>query len=541
MTKKQLLILSSLLLLAGLFGWQNVIQLRAEEPRRAVVTLEMMLTGEWIVPHLNGWSYYNKPPVFNWLMAVFFWITGSTQEWVVRLPSLISFVVNAFLIYYFTKARINKNAAILGGFFYITCAEVLLYGSVNTGEIDPFYSLLVFLQAFSIFVFFEKKKWWHLFLWSYALTALGFLTKGIPSLAFQALTILGWAIYRRNYKMLFHPAHFAGIGLLLAMCGGYFYLYGLQDDTFGFLVRQFKEAAQRTGLETETSETIIQSLTFPLQMAKLLLPWSLLVVFVFRKFRWHLKQYPLIAFSLVFVAINIPIYWFAGDFKPRYYFMFLSFLSIVLAHFYWENAPQMPRLRRIVETVLGVVAIVVAVGMLGLFLYPQVMELPFATARIITMFALLSLAAFVYWRSRHKIFAMILVMAMVRLALNFFYLPAYQADESLAYYRSTVDEMLEMTHGERIYLYGDPYTFSSDASIGPYTITKSELTTAPIIGYRIPYYITRGNKKVMTFDTELKPGRYYLAPESSVDTSKYEVLHSIYEHGQRTTYLLIRT
>lgn len=541
MTKKQLLILSSLLLLAGLFGWQNVIELRAEEPRRAVVTLEMMLSGEWIVPHLNGWSYYNKPPVFNWIMAFFFWLFGSTDEWVVRLPSLLSFVANAVLIYFFTKIRISKNAAILGGFFYITCAEVLLYGSVNTGEIDPFYSLVVFLQAMSIFVFFERQNWWKLFLWSYALTALGFLTKGIPSLAFQALTILGWALYRRNWKMLFHPAHFAGIGLLLALCGSYFYLYGLQDDTFGFLVRQFKEAAQRTGLETKTSDTIVQSLTFPLQMAKLLLPWSLLVIFMLRNFRTQLREHPIVAFSLVFVAVNIPIYWFSGDFKPRYLFMFLSYLGIVLAHFYVENAGEMPRARRVVEITFGVLASLVAVGMLALFFVPQVTDLSHSTARILVMFALLGFAAVVYWRSRHRIFAMVLVMAMLRLGLNFFYLPAYQADENVAYYRDTIDRMLEITGEERIYFYGRPYTFSSDASIGPLTITRSQLTTAPPIGYRIPYYITRGNGKVMSFDPVLKPGRYYLGREDEIDTSRYPVIMEIFDHGQQRNFVLIKT
>ncbi|MDZ7847762.1 MAG: hypothetical protein U5L96_13900 [Owenweeksia sp.] len=117
----------------------------------------------------------------------------------------------------------------------------------------------------------------------YFLLTLGFLTKGIPSLAFQALTLLAMVFYERKWRWLISLPHLAGIALMLALGGTYFYLYGLQDDVMGFLVRQFKEASQRTGLETNAMDTLWQSLSFPLLMAKLLLPWSLLAVFFLKK------------------------------------------------------------------------------------------------------------------------------------------------------------------------------------------------------------------------------------------------------------------
>ncbi|MDZ7847761.1 MAG: hypothetical protein U5L96_13895 [Owenweeksia sp.] len=46
MKQRNLWILAGILLTIGLFGWQNVMELRAEEPRRATVSLEMLLTGE---------------------------------------------------------------------------------------------------------------------------------------------------------------------------------------------------------------------------------------------------------------------------------------------------------------------------------------------------------------------------------------------------------------------------------------------------------------------------------------------------------------
>src|SRR5262245_24401704 len=88
---------SSFLLIAGLvvlyilsaltnLGYFN---LQGEEPRRALISIEMMKSGDYVLPHALGWEYYNKPPLFNWILSGFMSITGSTSEFVSRLPSLI--------------------------------------------------------------------------------------------------------------------------------------------------------------------------------------------------------------------------------------------------------------------------------------------------------------------------------------------------------------------------------------------------------------------------------------------------------------------
>jgi 4-amino-4-deoxy-L-arabinose transferase-like glycosyltransferase len=41
----------------------------ADEPRYATATLEMMQTGDWIVPHLNGRLRFDKPVLIYWLMS----------------------------------------------------------------------------------------------------------------------------------------------------------------------------------------------------------------------------------------------------------------------------------------------------------------------------------------------------------------------------------------------------------------------------------------------------------------------------------------
>ena len=44
--------------------------LKWEEPRRCLVAMEMIERGDYLVPHLHGRPYFNKPPMQNWLIVL---------------------------------------------------------------------------------------------------------------------------------------------------------------------------------------------------------------------------------------------------------------------------------------------------------------------------------------------------------------------------------------------------------------------------------------------------------------------------------------
>ena len=59
----------------------------ADEPRFALVALEMIQNGDWLFPYRGGELYPDKPPVFVWMQAVFSQLTGSMTI-AFLLPSL---------------------------------------------------------------------------------------------------------------------------------------------------------------------------------------------------------------------------------------------------------------------------------------------------------------------------------------------------------------------------------------------------------------------------------------------------------------------
>jgi 4-amino-4-deoxy-L-arabinose transferase-like glycosyltransferase len=536
MQRRQLILLALCILVPVLFLWQNVMELRAEEPRRAIVSLEMFLTGDWGIPKINGWSYYNKPPFFNWLMAICFALFNSLEEWVVRFPSLFSACLHAYLIYKVSTYYFKRETAILAGFIYITFGEILFFGSITSGEIDLFFSLLTFLQVLSIFYFDKINRPWLLFSVSYGLAAIGFLTKGLPSVAFQALTLLGWLAYNRRIKMLLHPANFAGAGLFLIISGAYFYNYSLYDDVQGFLIRQFKEASMRTGLETP--DPIKGAFLFLPRLLLLMLPWSLFLVVLGIKGTKRIAKQSFIRFWILFILVNIPMYMISGEFKARYYYVFLAAFAIITARLIEEADEHNPHLVNKLKYVFTFLAFAVPLACVVAIFLKLPVHLDYKMIRISTFFILSLAAARIFLKSKEWIFALIVVLGIARFGFNIFYLPSWQKDPGIAYYRSSIKQMLQISNGNMIYFHGSPYVFESDASLGPLHFGKTVLTTAPLMNYRIPYYMSRSTGKVMEFHPRLQAGNYYLADKNIADTLEVKALYTLHDNWQQQDYIL---
>ena len=66
-----------------------------DEARYGEVLREMLESGRWLVPHLNGFPYPDKPPVYFWLVAALGALT-SQGELAFRLFTLLSTVAATF-------------------------------------------------------------------------------------------------------------------------------------------------------------------------------------------------------------------------------------------------------------------------------------------------------------------------------------------------------------------------------------------------------------------------------------------------------------
>ena len=59
-----------------------------DEGRYIGVAWEMLRSGRWLTPTLDGLPYFHKPPLFYWITASSLWVFGQ-QEGAARLASML--------------------------------------------------------------------------------------------------------------------------------------------------------------------------------------------------------------------------------------------------------------------------------------------------------------------------------------------------------------------------------------------------------------------------------------------------------------------
>ena len=269
------LVMAALVLLvaAGLLLCLGDGPLQGEEPRRGLVALEMAVRGNLLVPTTNGALYFNKPPLFNWVLLACARLFGSWSEWVLRLPSVVSMLAMALAFWAVARRHLARSTALAATAILLTSPILLFYGTLY-GEGDVFYTLLVVLQVLAIFTFEQADRPVAMFVVSYLAAALGFLTKGLPSLAFQVLTLAAWLPLVRRPRWLLSWAHLAGIAAFALCVGGYFAAYAGHADPLPFLAKLLYEGAEKTavGRLGGAAKIPLQLLAFPLQLAWLCFP-----------------------------------------------------------------------------------------------------------------------------------------------------------------------------------------------------------------------------------------------------------------------------
>src|SRR5215210_4895676 len=57
---------------------------KPDEARYAEISREMVQTGDWVTPRLNGFKYFEKPPLQYWATATAFSVFGAS-DWSARL------------------------------------------------------------------------------------------------------------------------------------------------------------------------------------------------------------------------------------------------------------------------------------------------------------------------------------------------------------------------------------------------------------------------------------------------------------------------
>ncbi len=91
-----------------------------DEGLYASIAQEMLSRGDWVIPHMNGLPYLEKPPLYFWLTALTFRVFGAS-EWAVRLWSALATLGTVLLTWRIGRRLYGARAGLLAGIAMTTC------------------------------------------------------------------------------------------------------------------------------------------------------------------------------------------------------------------------------------------------------------------------------------------------------------------------------------------------------------------------------------------------------------------------------------
>ncbi|MGC8119818.1 ArnT family glycosyltransferase [Marinobacter sp. VGCF2001] len=182
-----LLALAALLLLSGL-GLRS--PWPADEPRFAEVAREMVASGQWLLPMRGGELYPDKPPVFMWTIAFFYWLTGNL-EIAFLLPNALCSLLTLALVFDLATRLWNQKTGAVAALLLMLAPQFLIQG--QKAQIDAMVACWITVACYGLIRhFFVQPSWrWYFVAWGFM--GLGIITKGVgflPALLFVPMIAL---------------------------------------------------------------------------------------------------------------------------------------------------------------------------------------------------------------------------------------------------------------------------------------------------------------------------------------------------------------
>ena len=173
-----------------------------DEGRNAEIAREMLATGDWVTPRLNGVNYFEKPPLVYWATAVSEKVIG-LNEWAVRAVP-VSFALWGVLLTYAAARRLYGREAGLAS-AVVLGTSLLWFVIGHIPILDTAVSVLMARALFSFIVGVgepagaaRRMSFYQL----YVSMALATLAKGLIGFLVTGAVMFLWLLVFNQWKRL---------------------------------------------------------------------------------------------------------------------------------------------------------------------------------------------------------------------------------------------------------------------------------------------------------------------------------------------------
>lgn len=343
--------------------------LAGTEAHRAIGAHQMAESGQWLVPQLWDQPYLRKPPLHYWVLAATERLAGRGGEWLWRLPSAVASALLAVLLFLMADRWFGRPAGLIAGLSYL--GLVALWSQSRKADLDALHTLAVVASALFLLELGAAPpgRRWRWVLPAGLSFGAALLLKGPAGLPVIVGAVVGPPLVNRTWKRLRRPHVWVALLSGTAIFGAWA-LAAYQVSRSGGRPADLSGLGDLVHHLTRIdADRILKAITLPLVLAAYALPLSLAVPIallpdtaptrpVWRRVRG--------LGGAVVVALMAGV--LGRVVNPRYMFIVMPLLcplagAIGVA---WKAGVYHASIERLLRTIMGVTAVVLAAVNLGL-------------------------------------------------------------------------------------------------------------------------------------------------------------------------------
>ena len=202
------------------------------ESRWFEVVREMLMTGDWLHPRINGQPYFDKPLISYWFAAVVSKLAGGhVTELSVRLPSAVFALAGLGCIISVARKFYSERTAYLAGWLLLSTYSFIVWGRLAEADMEQ---TVFIVMAVTVYLHHrEKASFWAYFVF-WACCAVGAQTKGLPALVIPPALAVIDCIVRKSFRLHLNWKFFLAL-ILGGLClyAVPFVLEAVTSDNYG--------------------------------------------------------------------------------------------------------------------------------------------------------------------------------------------------------------------------------------------------------------------------------------------------------------------
>lgn len=165
----------------------------SDEPRFALVARDMLANGQWLFPHRGVELYSDKPPVFMWLEACAYFLTGGWRGWFL-LPSLLAGLGTIALVYDFVRRQWNHRSGLIAAAAVLVSFDFTF--QMRGAQIDGVETFWITLAMYGLLRHLLLGPAWRWYAIGFLAAGMGVITKGVGVLALLVFVPFWFARWR---------------------------------------------------------------------------------------------------------------------------------------------------------------------------------------------------------------------------------------------------------------------------------------------------------------------------------------------------------